>query len=99
MSANHNAVNEYRNLPISVLVESATNPRRRFNEETCGSLQRAFRAKAFSRRFWCASWRKANTRSSPGARRLRAAKLAALETVPVRVVALSDAAGHRSPVH
>jgi hypothetical protein len=47
-----------------VLVESATNPRRRFNEE--------------------------NLRVA-GARGLRAAKLAALDSVPVRVVALTDA--------
>jgi ParB family chromosome partitioning protein len=60
--ANHIAVNEYRNLPM--LVESATNPRRRFNEK--------------------------NLRVA-GARRLRAAKLAALDFVPVRVVALTDA--------
>jgi len=38
MSANHTAVHEYRNLPISVLVESATNPRRRFNEDNLREL-------------------------------------------------------------
>ena len=44
MSANHTAVNEYRNLPISVLVESATNPRRRFNEDNLRELAESFQS-------------------------------------------------------
>ena len=38
MSTNPNAVPEYRNLPITALVESPTNPRRRFNEERLQEL-------------------------------------------------------------
>jgi ParB family chromosome partitioning protein len=44
MSANHTTINEYRNLPITMLVESATNPRRRFNEDNLRELAESFQS-------------------------------------------------------
>ena len=36
--------NEYRNVPISILVESATNPRKRFDEKNLEELAASMRA-------------------------------------------------------
>ena len=51
----------------------------------------AARAHGWVGGFWYANWRKASTRLFVGARRLRAAKLAELEKLPVSVVKLTDA--------
>jgi hypothetical protein len=92
MSANPNAVPEYRNLPITALVESATNPRRRFNEERLQELAASFQSQGILAPLLVRELEESKYEVIAGARRLRAAKLAALDTVPVRVVALSDAA-------
>jgi ParB family chromosome partitioning protein len=91
MSANHTAVNEYRNLPISVLVESATNPRRRFNEDNLRELAESFQSQGILAPLLVRELEEQKYEVVAGARRLRAAKLAALDSVPVRVVALTDA--------
>jgi len=92
MSANPNAVPEYRNLPITALVESPTNPRRRFNEERLQELAASFQSQGILAPLLVREVEESKYEVIAGARRLRAAKLAALDTVPVRVVALSDAA-------
>jgi ParB family chromosome partitioning protein len=91
MSANHTAVTEYRNLPISVLVESATNPRRRFNEDNLRELAESFQSQGILAPLLVRELEEQKYEVVAGARRLRAAKLAALDSVPVRVVALTDA--------
>jgi ParB family chromosome partitioning protein len=96
MSANPNAVPEYRNLPITVLVESATNPRRRFNEERLQELAASFQSQGILAPLLVRELEENKYEVIAGARRLRAAKLAALDTVPVRVVELSDAAAIES---
>jgi ParB family chromosome partitioning protein len=96
MSANPNAVPEYRNLPITALVESATNPRRRFNEERLQELAASFQSQGILAPLLVRELDESKYEVVAGARRLRAAKLAALDTVPVRVVALSDAAAIES---
>jgi len=96
MSANPTAVPEYRNLPITALVESATNPRRRFNEERLQELAASFQSQGILAPLLVRELEESKYEVIAGARRLRAAKLAALDTVPVRVVALSDAAAIES---
>ena len=96
MSANPNAVPEYRNLPITALVESPTNPRRRFNEEKLQELAASFQSQGILAPLLVRELEESKYEVIAGARRLRAAKLAALDTVPVRVVALSDAAAIES---
>ena len=65
--AQNNAIsNEYRSVPISILVESATNPRKRFDEKNLEELAASMKRKGFWPLFWYANWRKASTRSSPG---------------------------------
>jgi hypothetical protein len=47
---------EYRDAPVAALIESASNPRKRFDESSLSSSQPASRPRAFSRRFWFANW-------------------------------------------
>ncbi len=91
MSTNQTAVHEYRNLPITVLVESSTNPRRRFNEDNLRELAESFQSQGILAPLLVRELEEQKYEVVAGARRLRAAKLAALESVPVRVVTLTDA--------
>ena len=79
--------------PISILVESATNPRKRFDEKNLEELAASkWRAQGILAPLLVRIWRKSKYEVVAGARRLRAARLAELETVPVRVVKkLTDA--------
>jgi ParB family chromosome partitioning protein len=84
MSANHTAVNEYRSLPISVLLESATNRRRRFNEDNLRELAESFQSQGILAPLLVRELEEQKYEVVAGARCLRAAKLAALDSVPVR---------------
>jgi ParB family chromosome partitioning protein len=84
-------VHEYRNLPITQLVESATNPRRRFNEVYLQELATSLQTQGILAPLLVRELEANQYEVVAGARRLRAAKLAALESVPVRIVPLSDA--------
>jgi len=93
MSKTIAAVNhEYRNLPIVQLQESPTNPRRRFDEHSLAELADSFKAQGVLQPLLVREIEENKYEVVAGARRLRAAKIAELESVPVRVVALSDAA-------
>src|SRR6202453_3697440 len=84
--------NEYRNLPLAQLQESTTNPRRRFDEHSLAELAASFQAQGVLQPLLVRTIEDDKYEVIAGARRLRAAKLAALEEVPVRIVELSDAA-------
>jgi ParB family chromosome partitioning protein len=86
------AISEYRNLPLSQLQESPTNPRRRFDEHSLQELAASFQTQGVLQPLLVRAIDTDMYEIVAGARRYRAAKLAALEQVPVRVVALSDAA-------
>ena len=83
--------NEYRSVPISILVESATNPRKRFDEKNLEDLAASMRAQGILAPLLVRELEESKYEVVAGARRLRAAKLAELETLPVRVVKLTDA--------
>src|SRR6266849_1609155 len=84
--------NESRNLPVAQLQASTTNPRRRFDEHSLAELAFSFQAQGVLQPLLVRTIEDEKYEVIAGARRLRAAKLAALEEVPVRVVELSDAA-------
>ncbi len=90
--AQNNAIsNEYRSVPISILVESATNPRKRFDEKNLEELAASMKAQGILAPLLVRELEESKYEVVAGARRLRAARLAELETVPVRVVKLTDA--------
>src|SRR6266478_4318257 len=83
--------NEYRSVPIGILVESATNPRKRFDEKNLEELAASMRTQGILAPLLVRELEESKYEVVAGARRLRAAKLAELKTVPVRVVKLTDA--------
>ncbi len=100
--------NEYRNLPLAQLQESTTNPRRRFDDHSLAELAASFQAQGVLQPLLVRVIEEDKYEVIAGARRLRAAKLAALEEVPARIAELSDIEvlecqlienGHRENVH
>ena len=93
MQATQSAVNsnEYRNLPITALVESANNPRKRFDQKSLEELAASFKTQGVLAPLLVRELEKSKYEVVAGARRLRAARIADLESVPVRVVQLTDA--------
>ncbi len=82
---------EYRNLPLALLTESTTNPRRIFEESALKELAETIRTQGVLSPLLV---RPLNERSFEivfGARRYRAAQLAEVATVPVRIKNLTDA--------
>jgi ParB/RepB/Spo0J family partition protein len=83
--------NEYRSVPIGILVESATNPRKRFDEKNLEELAASMRAQGILAPLLVRELEESKYEVVAGARRFRAAKLAELENLPVRVIKLTDA--------
>ncbi len=92
MSKAVTAISEYRNLPLTQLQESPTNPCRRFDEHSLNELASSFKAQGVLQTLLVRAIDANLYEIVAGVRRYRAAKLAALKQVPVRVVSLSDAA-------
>ena len=82
---------EYRNVPISVLVESASNPRKRFDEKSIEELAATFKTQGVLAPLLVRELEQSKYEVVAGARRLRAARVAELASVPVRIVKLTDA--------
>lgn len=81
---------EYRNLPILNLTESPANPRRTFEEAALNELAESIRSQGVLVPLLVRA--KGNSYEIvAGARRFRAAQLAGLDSVPVRIVELTDA--------
>jgi ParB family chromosome partitioning protein len=82
---------EYRDVPVAALTESPSNPRKRFDESSLTELAASFKTQGVLAPLLVRELDGSNYEVIAGARRLRAAKLAELESLPVRVVKLSDA--------
>jgi ParB family transcriptional regulator, chromosome partitioning protein len=93
MPSTQNAVNnhEYRSVPITALAESPTNPRKRFDAKSLEELAASFKTQGILAPLLVRELEESKYEVVAGARRLRAAKLAELEKLPVRVVKLTDA--------
>jgi ParB family chromosome partitioning protein len=83
---------EYRNVSLSLLSESKTNPRRTFEETALKELAESIRSQGVLSPLLVRSLTENGFEIIAGARRYRAAQLAEVPTVPVRIVNLSDAA-------
>ena len=92
MSITNTIATEYRNLPLAVLTESKTNPRHLFEEDALKELPESIRSQGVLSPLLVRPLTERSFEIVAGARRYRAAQLAGAETVPVRIVNLSDAA-------
>jgi ParB family transcriptional regulator, chromosome partitioning protein len=82
---------EYRDVSLTALKESPSNPRKRFDENSLSELAASFKTQGVLAPLLVRELDESKYEVIAGARRLRAAKLAELENVPVRVVKLTDA--------
>ena len=87
---NPNTTTEYRDLPLAVLTESATNPRRIF-EDAALKIAESIRSQGVQSPLLVRPLTDQSFEIVAGARRYRAAKIAEAPTVPVRIVHLTDA--------
>ena len=83
---------EYRNVPLSVLNESKTKPRRTFEPVALQELAASIRTQGVLSPLLVRPLTENGFEIIAGARRYRAAQMAEQSTVPVRIVNLSDAA-------
>jgi hypothetical protein len=67
---------EYRNIPVATLVESPTNPRKRFDEKTLGELAASFKTQGVLEPLLVRPLDESKYEVVIGARRLKAARLA-----------------------
>jgi len=88
---NPNTATEYRNLPLNVLTESTTNPRRIFADVALKELADSIRVQGVLSPLLVRPLTGQNFEIVAGARRYRAAQIAEAATVPVRIVNLTDA--------
>jgi ParB family chromosome partitioning protein len=88
---NPNITTEYRSLPLANLNESANNPRRTFDPAGLNELAESIRTQGLLSPLLVRPRGPQSYEIVAGARRYRAAQLAGLESVPVRIAELSDA--------
>lgn len=81
---------EYRNLPLDSLTESSMNPRRSFDEAALAELANSIRSQGVLSPLLVRFKGPQSYEIVAGARRYRAAQLAGQESVPVRIVELTD---------
>ena len=82
---------EYRNVSLSLLNESKTNPRRIFEDAALKELAESIRSQGVLSPLLVRPLTEKSFEIVAGARRFRAAQIAEVPTVPVRIVNLSDA--------
>jgi ParB family chromosome partitioning protein len=83
--------NEYRDLPLSLLSESTTNPRRQFDAASLKELAETIRTQGVLSPLLVRPKDEVNFEIIFGARRYRAAQIAEAATVPVRIKYMADA--------
>ena len=83
-------LHDFRELPVHVLQESPTNPRRSFDETKLHELAQSIRSQGVLVPLIVRKLDLDRFEIVAGARRFRAARLAQIPTVPVRIVQLSD---------
>lgn len=85
------AATEYRDLPLAMLTESTTNPRRTFEEAALEELAETIRSQGVLSPLLVRPMNEHGFEIVFGARRYRAAQMAGSETVPVRIKHMTDA--------
>jgi ParB family transcriptional regulator, chromosome partitioning protein len=82
---------EYRNVSLSLLSESKTNPRRIFEDAALQELAESIRTQGVLSPLLVRPLTEKGFEIVAGARRYRAAQIAEADTIPVRIVQLNDA--------
>jgi ParB family transcriptional regulator, chromosome partitioning protein len=82
---------EYRNVSLSLLSESKTNPRRIFEDTALKELSESIRTQGVLSPLLVRPLTENGFEIVAGARRYRAALVAEADTVPVRIVNMNDA--------
>jgi ParB family transcriptional regulator, chromosome partitioning protein len=82
---------EYRDLPLTMLAESTTNPRRTFEDDALKELAESIRTQGVLSPLLVRPLTEQGFEIVFGARRYRAARMAEVATVPVRIKQLTDA--------
>jgi ParB family chromosome partitioning protein len=82
---------DYRDLPVAQLVESSTNPRKRYDEASLDELAESIRSQGVLAPLLVREVGPERFEIVAGSRRFRAAQRAGVASVPVRIVSLSDA--------
>ncbi|WP_263377868.1 ParB N-terminal domain-containing protein [Granulicella paludicola] len=82
---------EYRDLPLAMLAESPTNPRRTFEGDAPKELSEGIRIQGVLSPLLVRPVAEQGFEIVFGARRYRAAQMAEVATVPVRIKRLTDA--------
>ena len=82
---------EYRDLPLAQLVESPTNPRKRYDPASLEELAQSFRSRGVLEPLLVRPVEATRFEIVAGSRRFRATQLAQLETVPARIREMTDA--------
>jgi ParB family transcriptional regulator, chromosome partitioning protein len=82
---------EYRNVSLSLLNESKTNPRRIFDDAALKELAESIRSQGVLSPLLVRPLTENGFEIVAGARRYRAAQIAEADTVPVRIINLNDA--------
>jgi len=91
MQTQVNNATEYRNVSLSLLSESKTNPRRVFEDAALKELAASIRTQGVLSPLLVRPLDERSFEIVAGARRYRAAQMAEAATVPVRIVHLTDA--------
>jgi ParB family chromosome partitioning protein len=93
MSNTQSAVNnhKYRSVPVTALIESASNPRKRFDEKSLEEPAASFKTQGALAPLLVRELEPSKYEVVAGARRLLAARIAELDSIPVRIVKLTDA--------
>ena len=82
---------EYRNVSLSLLSESKTNPRRIFEDAALKELSESIRAQGVLSPLLVRPLTENGFEIVAGARRYRAAQMAEADTVPIRIVNMNEA--------
>jgi len=93
MPNTQSAVNhhEYRSVPVTALIESTSNPRKRFDDKSLEELAASLKTQGILAPLLVRELEPSKYEVVAGARRLRAARIAELDSIPIRVVKLTDA--------
>src|SRR4051812_50206444 len=100
MPNTESAVNhhEYRSVAVTALIESASNPRKRFDDKSLEELAASFKTQGILAPLLVRELEPSKYEVVAGARRLPAAKNAEIDFIPVPLFKMTDAEAIEAPI-